>query len=132
MAHHGLPHGLVNAGRDHAGSGSEQKALRRLEGSIRLRHHVQFNSRTASQTACSPVQRMRRPYFSDKFAIAPPARPETRASTVWTGQDRAIRSSGVSKRHISDHLPRILTSLAIRRLFEATLSARIILMKADK
>ena len=45
MADHGLRHGLVvHAGRDHAGSRSEQKALRRLEGSIRLRHHVQFSS----------------------------------------------------------------------------------------
>src|ERR1017187_9401666 len=33
MADHRLPHGLVDAGRDHAGSGSEEKALRRLERS---------------------------------------------------------------------------------------------------
>src|ERR1035438_5346298 len=69
MADHRLPHGLVDAGRDHAGSGSEEKALRRLERSIGLRHHVQFNSRTAAQIAWSPVQRMRRPCFRDKFAI---------------------------------------------------------------
>ena len=44
MADHGLRHGLVYAGGDHAGSRSEKKAPRRLEGSVRLRHHVQFSS----------------------------------------------------------------------------------------
>ena len=44
MADHGLRHGLVDAGGDHAGSRSEQKAPRRLKGSVRLRHHVQFSS----------------------------------------------------------------------------------------
>ena len=45
MADHGLRHGLVYAGRDHAGSRPEQKALRRLERRVRLRHHAQCNNR---------------------------------------------------------------------------------------
>src|ERR1035438_9841254 len=44
MADHGLRHGVIYAGGDHAGSRSEKKAPRRLEGSVRLRHHVQFSS----------------------------------------------------------------------------------------
>ena len=52
MADHRLRHGLIYARRDHAGSRSEQKALRRLEGSVRLRHHVQFNSGAFVSSAC--------------------------------------------------------------------------------
>src|ERR1035437_3796014 len=98
MADHGLRHGLVDAGRDHAGSRSEQKALRRLEGSIRLRHQVQFSSAMrpckeafphewghGSLEGCS-TQPCRRssacaaPASGTGSPSAPPARPETRAS----------------------------------------------------
>ena len=89
VADHRLRHGLVHAGRDHAGSRSEQKALRRLEGSIRLRHQVQFNSgrkggrcsfnaetlrraeeaQRTTYATLAPVQRIRRPCFRERFAI---------------------------------------------------------------